>query len=440
MQTPKSFEATKRSAEAITAAEPTSSAELSTAPKPGDLIAEKLRVERVIGEGGMGLVVAAEHIHLRQRVAVKLLRGEVASMPTVVERFLREARAMAALRGQNVVRVADVGTMNDGLPYMVMEYLSGRDLGEVLGERGRLSVADATDYVLQACEGLAEAHGIGIVHRDLKPSNLFLTRRSDGGPLVKVLDFGVSKLVDAKWDEKSLTDTSTIVGSPAYMSPEQIRSSKTVDARTDIWSLGVCLFKLVTGELPFASDTGAGLCAAIVLGEHPPSLREKAPEVPPAFDAVVMRCMTKSLEKRFQTVAELASALRPFATPDGRASADRVIRRHHADAVTVSEIVPPSAVLPRSNATAKIAVAAVLFAVLASIVTMVAMRREHAPVSAPASASTETAARAIPPPMPLPSLSAFVPASASASSKPATSVHPQRPSQPSDDQLIEQRR
>jgi len=414
--------------------------DLASVPRPGDVIAGKLRVERIVGAGGMGIVVVAEHLHLRKTVAVKLLRSEVIDAPNVVERFLREARAMAALYGDHVVRVTDVGTQENGLPYMVMEHLHGRDLGDLLAERGKLPVVEAVDYVLQACEGIAEAHAAGIVHRDLKPGNIFLTRGRDGAPLVKVLDFGVSKLVDARWDEKSLTDTSTIIGSPAYMSPEQIRSSKTVDARTDIWALGVTLYKLVSGEQPFSSDTPAGMCAAIVLGEVPP-LRAHA-DVPPAFEAVVMRCLAKGIDARYQSVGELASALRPFASEAGRASAERVVKVARSGATTQPEVRSATAAridVPRASNATRVVAVVVIVASIAAVVLLLTMNRtpprtEAPPVSAPAS----TPARAVPPPMPLPALSDTTPAPSVSAAKPLPPpTKPARP--PTNDQLIEDR-
>ncbi|HEX6765337.1 MAG TPA: serine/threonine-protein kinase, partial [Polyangiaceae bacterium] len=189
--------------------------------QPGDVLADKYRVERVLGVGGMGVVVSAHHVHLKQRVALKFLLPDLASNPNVVERFLREAQSASTIRSEHVVRVSDVGVLASGAPYMIMEHLEGSDLAKVLLERGRLPVTRAVDYVLQAMEALAEAHGAGIVHRDLKPSNLFLTERADGSPLIKVLDFGISKVTKSDGDasSRSLTRTAGLMGSPLYMSP-----------------------------------------------------------------------------------------------------------------------------------------------------------------------------------------------------------------------------
>ena len=207
-----------------------------------------------------------------------------------------------------------------------MEYLNGLDLDQVLAQRGQLPLEEAVEYLLQAMEAVADAHAAGIVHRDLKPSNLFVTTRADGSPLVKVLDFGISKAFDATGPKHvSLTATSMTLGSPLYMSPEQVRSSKTVDARTDVWALGIIAYELLAGVQPFEAETVTGLCAKIVADEPVP-LRAVRPDVPPAFEAVVLRCLEKNPASRYQSVAELAAALRPFASPEGRASVARIAR------------------------------------------------------------------------------------------------------------------
>src|SRR5882724_4501839 len=221
-----------------------------------ELLADKYRVERVLGQGGMGYVVAALHIQLQQRVAVKILMPDLCEDREAVERFLREARAAVRIQSEHVARVLDVGTLQDGSPYMVMEYLSGRDLARELDALSQIPVLDAVHYVLHACEAVAEAHALGVIHRDLKPANLFLTYRNDGSPLVKVLDFGVAKALSRDSVElPSLTATQSVIGSPQYMSPEQVRSPKTVDFRTDVWSLGIILHELLTGAPPFDGDT-----------------------------------------------------------------------------------------------------------------------------------------------------------------------------------------
>ncbi|HMJ10470.1 MAG TPA: protein kinase [Polyangiaceae bacterium] len=291
----------------------------------GELLAGKYRVERVLGKGGMGYVVAATHTQLEQRVAIKLLMPELAVLEEPVARFLREARAAVKIRSEHVARVLDVGKLDDGTPYMVMEYLDGHDLAAELDVRGSLPLQQAIDYVLQASEAIAEAHSLGIVHRDLKPANLFLSQHADGSPLVKVLDFGISKalLGDDGSPAPNLTATQSLIGSPYYMSPEQVRKPKTVDARTDIWSLGVILYELLSGRLPFTADTAMSVLAAVV-SDPPPPLREVRPDVPSAVAEIVARCLEKEPARRFQYVAEFAQALMPHAPETSGAIISRI--------------------------------------------------------------------------------------------------------------------
>jgi serine/threonine-protein kinase len=294
-------------------------------PQAGEVVGGKFVIERVLGVGGMGVVLAARHTQLGQNVAIKFLRRTAASSPEAVSRFLREARAVVALQSAHVVRVMDVGTLDDGLPYMVMEHLSGTDLGHVLEVRTAVPVEEAVDYLLQAIEAIAEAHAAGIVHRDLKPSNRFLTLRPDGSPLVKVLDFGISKAVPGGPEPLNLTDTAVVLGSPLYMSPEQVRSTKNVDTRTDIWALGVIIYELLAGTPPFEADSVTGLCAKIV-ADPPAPLRLRRPEVPVALEAVILRCLEKDITRRPRSVSELAAALQPFASIEGRLAVDRIVR------------------------------------------------------------------------------------------------------------------
>jgi serine/threonine protein kinase len=294
-------------------------------PLPGEMIGGKFVVERVLGVGGMGVVVAARHVQLGQTVAIKFLRRSAATSPESVNRFLREARASVGLQSAHVVRVMDVGTLDDGLPFMVMEHLNGTDLGQSLEARGVLPIEEAVDCLVQAMDAVAEAHSFGIVHRDLKPSNLFLTVRTDGSPLVKVLDFGISKAVDGMGPRVDLTSTSMVLGSPLYMSPEQVRSTKSVDTRTDVWALGVILYELVAGVPPFEAETVTGLCAKIV-ADPPVPLRSRRPEIPTALESAVNRCLDKEVSRRFRSVADLAAALRPFASAEGKMAVDRIAR------------------------------------------------------------------------------------------------------------------
>ena len=287
----------------------------------GTVLAGKYRVDRVIGRGGMGMVVAATHLHLYQPVALKFLLPDLAGAPLIVERFVREARASAQLRGEHVCRVSDVGTFEGGAPYIVMELLDGSDLASALHHGGPMAVQRAADHVLQACVGVAEAHALGIVHRDLKPANLFLTTRPDGTPLIKVLDFGIAKAQNEQ--SFSLTQTNVVLGSPGYMSPEQLRSTRNADVRSDIWSIGVILYELVTGRPPFTGESVTELALHIAMDPTPPMLDG----MPPGFEAVVQRCLAKDPAQRYADLAELAQALVPYAGLQGRDHAAAVARQ-----------------------------------------------------------------------------------------------------------------
>jgi eukaryotic-like serine/threonine-protein kinase len=287
------------------------------APAVGDVLAQKYRVESMVGRGGMGVVLSARHVQLGQVVAIKLLTlpPDEDRRDEAIGRFLHEAQAAAKLQNDHVVRIYDVGQLDNGLPFMVMELLVGADLGTVLDERGALTEPEAVDYVLQACAGVAEAHRMGIVHRDLKPSNLFVTKRSDGLPLLKVLDFGISKqLTDPASGEAvpTFTNTRTLMGSPHYMSPEQVRDARRVDGRTDIWALGVILQELITDAPVFHGESFPGVCAAIV-ADPPMPVRTMRPDVSAALEAIIGRCLEKDAKLRFQSVAELQAALMPLA-------------------------------------------------------------------------------------------------------------------------------
>lgn len=278
-------------------------------PEPGYGIGGKYRLNRLVGEGGMGVVYEALHLALGQRVAIKLLRPERTSERDAA-RFMREARAASRLSSRHVARVLDVDALPSGLPYMVMEFLDGRDLEQELLDRGWLGVSEAVDYVIQACDALAEAHALGIVHRDLKPSNLYLCSRGEIR-VVKVLDFGISKIAD----EANVTATCTTLGTPLYMSPEQIRSSKDVDHRSDIWSLGVILFELLTGRPPFEGQATAVSVSIAV--DPPPWPRTIRTDIPPPLEQIILQALEKDPARRHQTVADLALALSPFASnPD----------------------------------------------------------------------------------------------------------------------------
>lgn len=289
----------------------------------GDVIAGKYRIEREIGRGGMGVVVMATHIDLDQRVAIKVLQKSAAYNQDALMRFMREARAAAKIRSEHVARVMDVGKLEDGLTYIVMEYLEGLDLAEVLRKEGPLRVTTAADYILQACEGLAAAHAAGIIHRDIKPANLFLARQGGRTNVIKVLDFGVSKISKNNPErDGAATQTGQVFGSPMYMSPEQLESTVHIDSRTDIWALGVVLFEMLTGKPPFGGKSSANIMTAVIR-DPPPKLRTLRPEIPASLEEVVVRCLEKDREQRYATVIELAEAIAPFC---GRGADDAVNR------------------------------------------------------------------------------------------------------------------
>ena len=292
-------------------------------PSPGALLAGKYLVEGVLGRGGMGVVLAARHQQLDQKVAIKLLLEEARRHPEVVERFAREARAAAKIQGEHVARVIDVGVLDDGAPYMVMEHLEGRDLSAELQARGRLPVGEVVRWILEACEAIAQAHAARIVHRDLKPGNLFLARQPDGHSLVKVLDFGISKSVDP--NAPALTKTSSLVGTPYYMAPEQLRAAKSVDTRADIWALGVIMYELFAGRPPFDGQSMPEIVAAILTNQPAPLDAVRA-DVPEALARAVERCMKSNPEERYQSVAAVAAVIAPFATGNEDARVRRIAR------------------------------------------------------------------------------------------------------------------
>lgn len=301
---------------------------MSSQPSPtvsiGQTLDDKYRVLDVLGEGGMGIVYSAWHLGLEQRVAVKVLRSEDPDYDAIArQRFQREARAAARLHSEHVCRVLDTGTLGDGTPYLVMEHLDGCDLATELLKRGRLPLADAVRHVRQTCAAVSEAHRAGIVHRDLKPANLFLHVTPTGERLIKILDFGVSK--SSTHQGLSLTRTAALVGSPIYMSPEQIKSSRDVDARTDIWSLGTILAELIAGRPLFDQETIGQLVTAI-LHQQPPTLAELGCQVPEGLDAVIQRALHKDCEHRYQTVEELSAALAPFESDAQRLTPAQPVR------------------------------------------------------------------------------------------------------------------
>ena len=359
----------------------------------GDAIGDKYRVEHKVGEGGMGVVLAARHVELGTRVAIKLLRSGGADEG----RFLREAQATSRIESEHVARVLDVGRMADGRPFIVMELLRGVDLARRLADDGPFAVTAAVDHVLQACVAVAEAHALGIVHRDLKPSNLFSVRRRDGSELVKVLDFGISKLtqpLDGASVALTATADSTVMGSIAYMSPEQLESSARADARSDIWSLGVVLFELVAGSRPFEGDSAVAVAARIA-GSPPRSLREaraQASSTPDGarstpedetlgkLEAVLAKCLAKDPSARFQNVAELARGLAALAGERGCAAVEHVLRSLPGEggegARDSSDGAPPAPAGARSRSRV---IAAGVLGLVAVVVVLALRSGERAP-------------------------------------------------------------
>lgn len=288
------------------------------------MVAGKYRVERVVGLGGMAAVLAARHVELDQSVAVKILLPDRSKQPDAVRRFLTEARAAAKLKSDHAARISDVGTTPTPggvvVPYLVMELLEGEDLASYVEKRGRLSPSEAVDFILEACDAVQEAHSLGIVHRDIKPPNLFVAKNRDGASVIKLLDFGISKTVERTAPSnhghdnvRSITGDNEAMGSPAYMSPEQVRATKDVDHRTDIWSLGVVLYELLTGRDAFQGSSMQDVMGNVVHTE-PERLETIVPTLPRDLAAAVHRCLAKDPAQRFTSIAELASALGPFAS------------------------------------------------------------------------------------------------------------------------------
>jgi serine/threonine protein kinase len=307
--------------------------------EPGTVLLGKYRIERLLGKGGMAVVYLAHHEMLQQDVAIKILLPDVAEKPENASRFLNEARAAVRLRNEHVATVMDIGVLEDDSAYIVLEYLDGLDLEQVLEANGPMPWQQVVDYVLQALEAVAQAHALGIVHRDLKPSNLFIAKRPNGTPILKVLDFGISKITNTLADG-SVTSTKTMLGSPVFMSPEQLRSAKKVDHRTDIWAIGVVFYHLLTGGFPYEAESIGELFAA-VLEQMPASIRAMRPDVPPELEAIYRRCLSRNVDERYPNVAELAFALEPLASADGKISVAHIRKTLGAgEAVSVTSARP----------------------------------------------------------------------------------------------------
>ncbi|HXS19138.1 MAG TPA: serine/threonine-protein kinase [Polyangiaceae bacterium] len=294
--------------------------------EPGTVLAGKYRVERVLGLGGMGMVVAAHHLQLDERVAIKLQLPSIVQNTQAMARFAREARAAVRIKSEYVARVSDVGYLESGAPFMVMEYLEGEDLADML-TRGKLPAEQAVEFVLQACEALAEAHALGIIHRDIKPANLYCVRRTDGLLAIKLLDFGISRATSSS--DLALTSSGVMMGTPHHMAPEQMIAAKNADGRSDIWSLRAVLFELLVGQPPFNAETFAELVIQVTTAD-PNKLAERLRGLPTGLAQVVLRCLHLEAVLRYPSVSELAQALVPFGPAvRGQVHADRILRIAH---------------------------------------------------------------------------------------------------------------
>jgi serine/threonine protein kinase len=290
----------------------------------GEIVAGKYRIEREIGRGGMGIVLCATHLQLEHLVAIKVMRRDLLEDDQALTRLLVEARAAARIRSEHVARVLDVGTLDGGSAFIVMEYLEGEDLADLLERQGPLDVEQAVQFMLQSCEALAEVHVAEMVHRDLKPGNLFIHRLPDGSPTLKIVDFGISKYIGGSALERAATASQQVLGSPYYMAPEQMRAD-AVDERSDIWALGTILFEMLTGRTPFVGETLREVYAAVFDGT-PPAIDVLKPGIPPGLDDVVQRCLEKDPAQRFCDVADLAEALAPFGGAASAQSVERITR------------------------------------------------------------------------------------------------------------------
>ena len=370
----------------------------------------KYKLVRLLGAGGMGEVYEAQHASIGRRFAIKFLHPLLASNNEVVARFQREAQAAGGLENENIAAVMDIGTADDGAPYLVMEYLDGEDLAHLLVRGGPLPVPRAAYIIIQACRGLAAAHVRGIVHRDLKPENLFICKRNDGSDLVKVLDFGIAKLHTGPVGT-GLTQTGTTMGTPFYMSLEQARGAKEVDHRTDIYALGVILYEILSGTKPHPGESYNEILYHVI-SKEPAPLDGTRPGLPPGLSAVVHRAMAREVEDRYASAADLTAALIPFAgravTPlrsqVGMAAAlgetmnSPVSLPAIAVARVPSQIPVPAPKRGRSRAVVWGALA-VVAALLGTLILWRVLRHEPAPAPAPVPVPTPAP---VPPPVPPP--------------------------------------
>ncbi|HEX2673509.1 MAG TPA: serine/threonine-protein kinase [Polyangiaceae bacterium] len=291
--------------------EASEAATVSAESRVGQVIADKYRVVRLLGRGGMGEVYEARHVVVGRRFALKFLHQHLARGRDSLSRFLREAQAAGALDSEHVAAVLDFDTSADGSPFLVMEYLAGESLATLLKREGPLPVPRATAILLQVCSGLEVAHRAGIVHRDLKPDNLFVTRQANGAELIKILDFGIAKLTEPSSDG-AITSSGAILGTPFYMAPEQARGEKAVDFRADIYALGVMAYELLSGKKPHPGD-GYNAILAHILTQPVTPLATLRPGLDPSLVAVIERALASESTRRQSSIAELGKELSRYA-------------------------------------------------------------------------------------------------------------------------------
>jgi eukaryotic-like serine/threonine-protein kinase len=360
----------------------------------GQVIDAKYRIVGLLGVGGMGAVYEGENSRIKRRVAIKVLHAATASSSQAVERFEREAQAAGRIGSDHILEVLDLGKLENGDHYMVMEFLDGETLGARIERAGGLAPREVAPLIRQALLGLQAAHAAGIVHRDLKPENIFICKAKAGhADFVKLIDFGVSKFKNPPGSEMSKTRTGAVVGTPHYMSPEQAQGGRDIDHRSDLYSMGVILYQAVTGQVPFDGNTFNELLFKIVLSE-PPSLRELRPDVDAAFEAITQKAMARDPAQRFASADEFVQAIDSWV-----ATSSAVVEPEQVPAIPAGAGWAQTPSAPR---TAKIgpliAIGASVLALLIAVVTVAAWR-----VARRASDPTAIGTESVPsPPAPLP--------------------------------------